>query len=137
MAYWLIKSEPATYSWDDLVRDGATGWDGVRNHQAANNMKAMRIGDRAFYYHSNEGRAIVGIVEITRTYHPDPTDSSGRFGMVEVRPLRPFVRPVTLSRIKSEPKLSDMVLVRQSRLSVQPVSEIAWHQICDLGGVEA
>ncbi|MDR3518912.1 MAG: EVE domain-containing protein [Azospirillaceae bacterium] len=135
MAYWLVKSEPVKYSWDHMVEDGVTFWNGVRNHQASNNLKAMRLGDRAFFYHSNEGLAIVGIVEIVREYYPDPSDDTARFGMVDVRALEAMPAPVTLKMIKSHPALSEMALVRQSRLSVSPVNEHQWLEICRLGGL--
>ncbi|CAO3447823.1 EVE domain-containing protein [Azospirillum largimobile] len=135
MAYWLLKSEPFKYSWDRMVADGRTHWDGVRNHQASNNLKAMEVGDRAFFYHSNEGLEIVGIVEIVRTYYPDPSDESGRFGMVDVAPVMPVKTPVTLKQIKADPLLQSMALVRQSRLSVCPVSDEEWGRVCDLAGV--
>ncbi len=136
MAYWLFKSEPEAYSWDDLVAEGRDYWDGVRNHQAANNMKKMRIGDRAFFYHSVGPREIVGIVEVVKEYYPDPTDASGRFGMVDIAPVKPLARPVTLAQIKAEPRLSDIALVRQSRLSVMPIAPEHWALICAMGGVE-
>ena len=104
MAYWLMKSEPGSWSWDDQVRDGIAEWDGVRNFQAANNMKAMKRNDKAFFYHSINEKRIVGIVSIAREYYPDPTDLSGRFGMVDVKAVRPFKNPVTLAKIKSEPR---------------------------------
>jgi predicted RNA-binding protein with PUA-like domain len=135
MRHWLLKSEPFKYAWDDLVRDGRTHWEGVRNHQAAANLKAMRKGDQAFFYHSNEGLEIVGIAEIVKEYHPDPSDESGRFGMVDIRPLRPVPTPVTLQQIKAEPGLADFALVRQSRLSVVPVTEDQWKQILRMAGV--
>ncbi|GLR82164.1 EVE domain-containing protein [Azospirillum oryzae] len=135
MAYWLVKSEPFKYSWDRMVADGRTHWDGVRNYQASNNLKAMEVGDRAFFYHSNEGLEIVGIVEIVRTYYPDPSDESGRFGMVDVAPVMPVKTPVTLKQIKADPLLQSMALVRQSRLSVCPVSDEEWARVCDLAGV--
>lgn len=135
MAYWLLKSEPFKYSWDRMVADGRTHWDGVRNHQASNNLKAMEVGDRAFFYHSNEGLEIVGIVEIVRTYYPDPSDDAARFGMVDVAPVMPVKTPVTLKQIKADPLLQSMALVRQSRLSVCPVAEDEWARVCDLAGV--
>ena len=137
MAYWLMKTEPGAYAWDDLVRDGRTCWDGVRNHQAANNMKAMAKGEHAFLYHSGADKAIVGVVEVARTYYPDHTDASGRFGMVDVTPLRPVKRPVTLAQIKAEPELADLLLVRNSRLSVVPVSAAHWRRLCKMAGIEA
>jgi predicted RNA-binding protein with PUA-like domain len=132
VAYWLLKSEPFKYSWDRLVKDRRTQWDGVRNHQAAANLRAMRVGDRAFFYHSNEGLEIVGIAEIAKEYYPDPSDASGRFGMVDIQPLRAVGRPVTLQQIKAEPRLADLALVRQSRLSVVPVSPEHWRLICEM-----
>ncbi len=137
MAYWLLKSEPFKYSWDRMVADGRTHWDGVRNHQASNNLKAMQIGDRAFFYHSNEGLAVVGVVEIARTYYPDPSDPAGRFGMVDVQPVKPVVTPVTLKQMKADPELQGMALVRQSRLSVCPVSDAEWAHVCALAGIQA
>lgn len=137
MAYWLMKSEPSAYSWEQLVKDGKTNWSGVRNYQAAINLKAMKPGDRAFFYHSNEGLAIVGIMEIVKAAYPDPTDKAGRFVMVDVKPLMPVKTPVTLAEIKAEPKLQEMKLVRQGRLSVSPVSADEWKLICKMGGVKA
>lgn len=135
MAYWLMKSEPGAYSWDDLVRDGRTYWDGVRNHQASNNMKAMRDGDRAFFYHSVTDKAIVGVMEVVKEYYPDHTDESGRFGMVDVAAVEPVKRPVTLAEIKAEPALADLLLVRHSRLSVVPVSAEHWTILCEMAGL--
>lgn len=137
MAYWLMKTEPGTWSWEDQVRDGTAEWDGVRNYQASNNMKAMRIGDRAFFYHSVNEKRIVGIVEVAREYYPDPTDASGRFGMVDVNALKPMNKPVTLADIKGEPKLQDLALIRQSRLSVMPIDGDSWALICNMGDTEA
>lgn len=137
MAYWLMKSEPSAYSWDQLVKDGRTSWSGVRNYQAAINLKAMKPGDRAFFYHSNEGRAIVGIMEIVKPAYPDPTDKGGYFVMVDVKPVMPVKNPVTLAAVKAEPKLKDMKLVKQGRLSVSPVSAEEWKLICEMGGVKA
>jgi predicted RNA-binding protein with PUA-like domain len=137
MRYWLLKSEPSVYSWDQLVADGRTHWNGVRNYQAANNLKAMKIGDRGFYYHSNEGLEIVGIVEIVKEAYPDPSDESGRFVMVDVKPLQPVKTPVTLAAIKAEPKLAEFGLVRQGRLSVVPVSAEEWKFITKLAGIKA
>lgn len=133
MARWLMKTEPGTWSWDDQVRDGTTHWDGVRNFQAASNLKAMRRGEHAFFYHSGDEKRIVGIVEVSKEYHPDPSDASGRFGMVDVKTVRPFKRPVTLAEVKAEPRLAHLALVRLSRLSVQPVDDEAWRLICELG----
>jgi predicted RNA-binding protein with PUA-like domain len=137
VAHWLLKSEPHKYSWDRLVADGRTHWDGVRNHQASNNLKAMRVGDRAFFYHSNEGLEIVGIAAIVKAYYPDPSDATGRFGMVDIAPGRPVARPVTLQQIKAEPRLAGFLLVRQSRLSVVPVSDDDWRLICEMAGTPA
>ena len=137
MAYWLLKSEPVKYSWDQLWQDGRTHWDGVRNHQAANNLKAMRIGDRCFFYHSNLGLEIVGVVEVVREFYPDPSDDRGRFGMVDIRPLVPLSQRVTLKQIKADPALAEMALVRQSRLSVCSVCESEWRRVCQLGGIAA
>lgn len=133
MAYWLMKSEPGTWSWDDQVAKGTEHWDGVRNHQASNNMKAMRLGDRAFFYHSVNEKRIVGIVEVVREYYPDHTDESGRFGMVDVKAVKPVAKPVGLADIKGEPRLADLPLLKQSRLSVQPVPDEAWRLICSMG----
>jgi len=133
MAYWLVKSEPGAWSWDDQVKAKVTGWDGVRNYQAANNMKAMALGDLCFFYHSVNEKQIVGIVEVVKLYRPDPSDASGRFGMVDVKAVKPFVRPVTLAEIKAEPRLKDLALVRQSRLSVLPVGKDEWTLICKMG----
>lgn len=132
MAYWLVKSEPFKYSWDQLVKDGRTHWDGVRNHQAANNLKAMRVGDKAFFYHSNEGKEVVGIATVVKEAYPDPSDPSDRFVMVDVEPERPLDRPVTLKEIKADPALSDVALIRQSRLSVMPIEPDHWKHIVKL-----
>ena len=137
MAYWLIKTEPGTWSWEDQVRDGTAEWDGVRNHQAANNLKAMKRGDLAYFYHSVNEKQIVGIVEVVKEYYPDPSDASGRFGMVDVKALRPMKRPVTLAEIKAEPRLEGLALVRQSRLSVMPIGKDEWRLICKMGETKA
>lgn len=138
MNTWLMKSEPETWSWDEQVAAGekGEGWDGVRNHQAANNMKLMEVGDRAFFYHSGKERAVVGVVEIVEPYQPDPTDESGRFGMVAVRALEALPKPVTLAEIKAEPDLRDLPLIRQSRLSVMPIPAKAWARIRAMGGLD-
>ena len=136
MAYWLIKSEPGGWSWDDHVREGVAEWDGVRNHQANNNMKAMRLGDRAFFYHSVDEKRVVGVVEVVRLWYPDPGDPSGRFGMVDFKALAALPRPVSLAEIKAEPGLGDMTLVRHTRLSVSPVSDQEWRLICAMGGID-
>ncbi len=135
MQYWLMKSEPAAYAWDEFLKDKKTGWTGVRNFQARNNMQAMQKGDRAFFYHSNDGREIVGIMEVVKDYHPDPTDATGKFGMVAVAPLKAFKNPVTLAQIKAHPQLREMALIRQSRLSVSPVTAEEWKILCKMGGV--
>ena len=136
MQYWLFKTEPGAWSWDDQVKKGVEHWDGVRNYQAANNMKAMRKGDRGFFYHSVNEKSIVGVVEVVREYYPDPTDESGRFGMVDVKALHPVKRPVTLAEIKAEPALRDFALVRQSRLSVVPVTKDQWTVLCGMAGIK-
>jgi predicted RNA-binding protein with PUA-like domain len=136
MAYWLFKSEPSTWSWEQQLAAGAKGtfWNGVRNHLAKQQMMAMQLGDRGFFYHSNEERAIVGVVEVIKRYYPDPTDPSGKFGMVDVRAVKPVKRAVTLGEIKTEPHLANMVLVKNSRLSVQPVTEEEWRIVMALAG---
>ena len=135
MRYWLLKSEPSSWSWQDQQArgDAGEGWDGVRNHQASKNMKAMAIGDLAFFYHSVKEKQIVGIVEIIKLYHPDPTDRSGRFGMVTVKAVKNMVKYVTLTDIKADERLRDMALVRQARLSVTPVSQSQWEIILEKG----
>ena len=137
MAYWLYKSEPSTWSWDQQVAagDAGTSWNGVRNHVAKLNLQAMEVGERGFFYHSNEGKAVVGIVEVIRTYYPDDTDPTGRFGMVDLRAVEPLKRPVTLEAIKAEPRLKAMVLVANSRLSVQPVTGEEWAIVREMGGL--
>ena len=137
MRYWLVKSEPDVYSWDQLVKDGRTPWDGVRNHQAANNLKAMKRGDRAFFYHSGDQRAIVGVAEIVKEAYPDPSDPDGRFVMVDVKPVRAAKTPATLAAIKAEPKLKNLALVRQGRLSVVPVEADEWKLLCAMAQVPA
>ena len=135
MAYWLLKSEPGTWSWEDQIKKGdeGEGWDGVRNYQASNNMKKMEIGDLAFFYHSVSEKSIVGIVKIIEKYQPDPTDLSERFGMVVVKALKSFNSPVSLSDIKSNQDLQDISLVKQSRLSVMPIIERHWEIILKMG----
>ena len=137
MAYWLIKSEPGAWSWADQVAAGTAEWDGVRNYQAANNLKAMKIGDLAFFYHSVNEKQVVGIVSVAKEYYPDPTDASGRFGMVDVKAERPMAEPITLAAIKAEPALAEIALVRQSRLSVMPIEPDHWRRICAMGATEA
>ena len=136
MAYWLFKSEPNTWSWDDQVARGDAGeeWDGVRNYQARNNMRAMKKGDLGFFYHSVNEKQIVGVVEVCAEAHPDSTTDDERWECVDVKAVAPMPTPVTLARIKDEPKLSEFALVRQSRLSVVPVSAAEWKLICKMGG---
>lgn len=135
MAFWLFKSEPNTWGWQDQLKRGRKGehWDGVRNFLANKNMKQMKIGDRGFFYHSVNEKRIVGIVEVCETYHPDPTDASGRFGMVTVKAVKSMKRPVTLAEIKADERLAEMALVRQSRLSVTPVSAEQWDILMEMG----
>jgi len=137
VAYWLFKTEPGTWSWDDQVRKGTEHWDGVRNYQANNNMKAMKKGDKGFFYHSVNEKQVVGIVEVVREHYPDHTDESGRFGMVDIKTVKPVKTPVTLADCKSNPKLENMVLVNNSRLSVQPVTAAEWKEVCRMAGVKA
>jgi predicted RNA-binding protein with PUA-like domain len=138
MAYWLFKSEAETWSWDDQVARGDAGqeWDGVRNYQARNHMKAMAVGDRGFFYHSGDVKAVVGVVEVIAEAHPDSTADDPRWECVDIRAVAPFPRAVTLETIKGEPRLKDMVLVKNSRLSVQPVTAAEWAVVCELGGYE-
>jgi predicted RNA-binding protein with PUA-like domain len=137
MAYWLVKSEPDAYSWDQLVARGAKGepWTGVRNHTAKANLMKMRKGDKAFYYHSNIGKEIVGIAEVIKEHYPDPTDKSGAFVCVDVKADKPLKTAVTLAAIKADKKLADMELVKLSRLSVQSVTADQWKMICKMGGL--
>ena len=135
MAHWLMKSEPNVYSWDDLVRDGATEWDGVRNNAARLHLRAMKAGDKAFFYHSGEERAVIGIMRISREGRPDGPD--GAWVSVAVEPVRPLAAPVTLKAIKAEPKLAAMELIRQSRLSVSPVRDEEWAVIMEMAGGKA
>lgn len=136
MAYWLFKSEPGTWSWDDQVKAGRQGaeWDGVRNYQARNQMKAMRKGEKGFFYHSVDAKEIVGVVEVVKEAHPDFTDDTGKWECVDVRAVAPLVRPVTLAEVKANPALADMMLVKNMRLSVQPVTEAEWETVLDLAG---
>ncbi|MFI5002192.1 MAG: EVE domain-containing protein [Reyranellales bacterium] len=134
MAYWLIKSEPSTYSWAQLVKDKRTSWTGVRNAQAAINLKAMKAGDRCFFYHSGEGKEIVGIAEVAKAAYPDPTDKDSKAVTVDVKAVGPVPKPVTLAAIKADPKFEDFKLVRQSRLSVVPVSEAHWALVLKMSG---
>jgi predicted RNA-binding protein with PUA-like domain len=133
-SYWLVKQEPTKYPFERLVRDGKTTWDGVRNYQARNNLQAMRKGDRVLYYHSNVGQEVVGICEVTRPAFPDPTTDDARWVAVELAAVKPLARPVTLERIKEDPALRDIALVRQSRLSVMPLDAAAYQRIVKLGG---
>lgn len=137
-AHWLFKTEPGSWSWEQQKAKGARGepWSGVRNHQAANNMKAMKKGDRGFFYHSGAEKRIVGIVEVIGEYRPDPTDESGRFGLVDVIALADLPEPVTLEAAKRDPQLAQMTLVRFSRLSVQPVAPAEWKHVLRLGGLK-
>jgi len=139
MAYWLFKSEPSTWSWQDQLAKGEAGeeWDGVRNYQARNNMRLMKVGDRGFFYHSQKEKAIVGIVEVIAEAHPDSTTDDPRWECVDIKAVQSLPRPVTLAMCKQDPRLADMVLVNNSRLSVQPVTEQEWQVICELGGVKA
>ena len=139
MAYWLFKSEPNTWSWDDQVAKGDAGeeWDGVRNYQARNNMRQMKLGDLGFFYHSVNEKQVVGVVEVCAESHQDSTTEDERWDCVDVKAVGPFPRPVTLAEIKAEPKLADLALVKQSRLSVVPVSAAEWKLICKMGGYKA
>jgi predicted RNA-binding protein with PUA-like domain len=137
MAYWLLKSEPGTWSWADMARAGRTEWEGVRNHQAKLNLMAMKKGDRAFFYHSGAEKAVVGTVEVVREAYPDDSDPTGTFVMVDVKALEPLTRPVTLAAIKADARFKDFGLVTFSRLSVVPVTAAHWKAIAALGGVKA
>ena len=137
MPYWLIKSEPSSYSWDQLVADGRTHWNGVRNAQALNNLRAMKVGDRAFFYHSNEGKEIVGVVEVVKTFYPDPADKSGKLGMVDIKPVMPAAVPVGLKAMTANLELSSLSLLKQSRLSVCPITEKEWSVLCKMTGISA
>ena len=135
MAYWLFKSEPNTWGWDDQLVKGEVGeeWNGVRNYQARNFMRAMKLGDRGFFYHSLKEKSVVGIVEVCAEVHPDSSSDDPRWECVDIKAIRPFARPVSLDEIKATPALAEMVLVRNSRLSVQPVTEAEWREICRMG----
>jgi predicted RNA-binding protein with PUA-like domain len=137
MAHWLIKSEPGNWSWRDQMKAGRKGtyWNGIRNHSAKLNLMAMRVGEQAFFYHSNEGKEIVGIVEIIKSYYPDPSDLTGKFGMVDVRAVEALKKQVSLDAIKADPRLAKMALVTNARLSVQPVSDSEWDIIRAAGGL--
>lgn len=137
MAYWLFKSESHTWSWDQQKKKGAKGepWTGVRNHQANNNMKAMKKGDLGFFYHSGDEKSIVGIVRVIGEHRPDPTDETKKFGLVVIEAVEDMARPVSLADAKKEPKLAEMVLLKNSRLSVQPVRDAEWKLVCRMGGL--
>ena len=136
--YWLLKSEPDAFSWDMLVAKGAKGesWDGVRNYQARNNMRAMKIGDLGFFYHSNEGKDVVGVCTVIALAHPEAKDDSGTWECVDVKAVAPMPRPVSLSDVKANPKLAKMALVTSMRLSVQPVKPDEWNEVCRMGGLD-
>jgi predicted RNA-binding protein with PUA-like domain len=137
MAYWLVKSEPSSWSFAQQVAAGkkGTSWNGVRNHAAKLNLMAMKLGEQAFFYHSGEGKEIVGVVEVSKLYYPDPTDETGKFGMVDFRAVRALPKPVTLEAIKADKRLINMTLVKLSRLSVQPVTDGEWKIVCAMGGL--
>ncbi len=139
MRYWLFKSEPSTWSWDQQMAKGEAGeeWDGVRNYQARNFMREMAVGDRGFFYHSQTEKAVVGVVEVSAEAHPDSTTDDERWECVDIKAVMPVATPVTLEQIKADPRLAEMVLVKNSRLSVQPVTEAEWKVVCELGGVQA
>lgn len=139
MAYWLFKTEPGAFSWDDQVRAGPKGeeWNGVRNALAQKNMRAMEIGDLGFFYHSVHEKRVVGVVKVVAAIHPDSTDKTGRWNCVDVAAVGAFPQPVTLADIKAEPRLANMALVKNSRLSVQPVSDEEWSLVCQMGGYKA
>jgi predicted RNA-binding protein with PUA-like domain len=138
MAYWLLKTEPETFSWDHQVSRGAKGepWTGVRNFRARSHLKAMQKGEHAFFYHTGDEKRIVGIVEVIREAYPDPTDKEGKFVCVDVKAVAPVKTPVTLAEIRAEKRLADMVLVHQPRLSVQPVTDEEWRIVCEMAGVK-
>jgi len=138
MAYWLFKTEAETFSWDMQKKKGAKGepWSGVRNWTAAGNMKAMKKGDLGFFYHTGDEKAVVGIVEVIGEYRPDPTDEAGKFGLVVVKAVKDMPRPVTLAEVKANPKLSEMSLVKSFRLSVQPVRDNEWKEVCKMGNLK-
>ncbi|PXW78238.1 putative RNA-binding protein with PUA-like domain [Ruegeria sp. P4] len=139
MAYWLFKSEPNTWGWHDQVAKGDAGeeWDGVRNYQARNFMREMKLGDRGFFYHSLKEKSVVGIVEVCAEMHPDSKTDDPRWECVDIKAIRAFAQPVSLDQIKSNPALENMVLVKNSRLSVQPVTEAEWNEICKMGHTQA
>lgn len=137
MAYWLYKTEREEWGWDDQVAAGVKDWDGIRNFQANSNMKKMVVGDLGFFYHTGDEKRIVGVVEVVGTWYPDPVDATGKFGKVDLKAIGPFPRPVTLAEVKQDPTLKDMVLARNPRLSVQPVTPEQWRHVCELGGYKA
>lgn len=136
LRYWLVKSEPFKYSWEDLVKDGWTYWDGVRNYEARNNIRAMAVGDQLLFYHSNEDRAVVGIAEVIREHYQDPTTDDDRWSVVDIKPLQALSAPVTLAEIKREPRLGNMQLVTRSRLSVSPVTADEFGVVAAMGGLD-
>ena len=136
MAYWLLKTEPGSWSWQQQKEKGIEHWDGVRNYQASNNMKAMQLGDQCFFYHSTGEKRLVGIVEVVTLYYPDHTDESGRFGMVDVKYVQDLPTPVTLAMVKAEPELQHLALVKQARLSVMPIDDKSWQLLCQMGGLQ-
>ena len=135
MKYWLLKSEPNTWSWDDQIKEKIAMWDGVRNYQARNNLMSMRVNDLCFFYHSVNEKKIVGIVSVSKEHYIDPTDKTKKFVAVDVKTEKPLKNPITLKQIKKEKKLSHLALVKQSRLSVMPIDKISWDLICELGGI--
>ncbi len=137
MAHWLIKSEPSKWSWEDQVKAGAKGthWNGVRNHLAKIQLMTMKLGEHAFFYHSNEGKEIVGVVEVIKLFYPDPSDETGKFGMCDFRAVKPLKTPVSLAQVKATPSLAKMSLITSARLSVQPVTDAEWKIICKMGGI--
>ena len=136
MKYWLLKSEPSTWSWDDQIKENVTMWDGVRNYQARNNLMSMRVNDLCFFYHSVNEKKIVGIVSGSKVYYTDPTDKTKKFVVVDVKTKKSLKNPVTLKQIKNEKKLLHLALVKQSRLSVMPIDKISWDLICKLGDIQ-
>lgn len=133
--YWLVKTEPKAYSWDDLVEDGWTYWDGIRNYEARNNLRKMAAGDQLLYYHSGKTRVVVGVAEVIREHYQDPTTEDQRWSAVDIKPVQALDRPVTLAEIKKDPRLSEMILVRRSRLSVTPVRETEYGLVLAMGGL--
>jgi len=135
MKYWLLKSEPNTWSWDDQIKENIAMWDGVRNYQARNNLMSMKVNDLCFFYHSVNEKKIVGIVSVTKEHYTDPTDKTKKFVAVDVKTKKTLKNPITLKQIKKEKKLSHLALVKQGRLSVMPIDKISWDLICKLGGI--